>query len=101
MNARNERKDALQRATTIKNEEADIATVSRYLDEYFNEDELGDLTFGLNVKYENLPGDTKSWKARELVDYMRRHGRLYELIETCREKRPHVPWPFLVDMIED
>lgn len=102
MKARNERREELSRAAAVKQEETEIALVSRYIDEFFNENELGNLAFDMGVKYENLPGVAKDRKGRELVDYMRRHGRLYALVEMCREKRPHVPWPFVsVDIAED
>ena len=42
-------------------------------------DELQQLCFNLAVEYENLPGQTKSAKTRELAQYMGRHGRLDEL----------------------
>jgi len=40
---------------------------------------LRQLCFDLGVKYEDLPGQTKSAKARELVQFMGRHRRLDEL----------------------
>lgn len=85
----------------MKQEETEIALVGRYLDDYFSDNELHNLAVELGIEYENLPASTKDGKAREMVGYMRRHGRLYDLVETCREKRPHVPWPFLVDVVDD
>ena len=41
--------------------------------------ELRDLCFRLEIDYENLPGETKADKARELIAYCERHGRLPEL----------------------
>lgn len=84
--------------TIVKQEEADIALVGIYLDEHFNDNELVNLAYDLGASYENLPGDTKGRKARELVGYMRRRGRMQSLVERCREERPHVPWPFIVDV---
>jgi internalin A len=41
--------------------------------------ELQQLCFELNIDYENLPGQTKSAKTRELVQFMGRRNRLDEL----------------------
>ena len=56
---------------------------------YFNDSELRDLCFNLSIDYENLGGDAKPGKARELVAYCQRHNRLAELEATCRRLRPH------------
>ena len=48
----------------------------------FNLDELKQLCFDLDVEYDNLPGETKSAKTRELVQLMGRHTRL-EALEAC------------------
>lgn len=66
--------------------------LSDQITEYFNAEELADLCFRLGIQYDNLAGETNSAKARELTDYCRRHGRLENLLETCRLLRPHVLW---------
>lgn len=66
--------------------------LSDQINDYFNAEELADLCFRLGIEYENLPGGTKSARARELADYCRRHGRVDDLIATCRQLRPHVLW---------
>ncbi|MCP4424570.1 MAG: hypothetical protein GY803_08775, partial [Chloroflexi bacterium] len=48
-------------------------------------DELHDFCHELDVEYENLPGQTKSAKTRELVHHMGRHGRLDELERVMRQ----------------
>lgn len=63
------------------------------IDEYYNLEELRSLCFKLQVDYDNIGGEGKRGKARELVDYMRRYGRTEELIETIKEERPNLPWP--------
>ena len=45
----------------------------------FNLEEIAQLFFDLNVEYEDLPGQTKTAKSRDLVQLMGRHGRLDEL----------------------
>lgn len=47
--------------------------------------ELQKLCFELDdIEYENLPGQTKSAKTRELVQHMSRHNRLDELESNMR-----------------
>ncbi len=65
------------------------------LDEHFAEDELRTLVFNLHYDYDNIPGETKSGKARELVLLMDRENRLKMLVSECRRKRPSVSWPTL------
>ncbi len=54
----------------------------------YNLDGLRQLCFDLNVDYEDLSGQTKSAKTRELVQLMGRNGRLDELEETLKQQRP-------------
>ena len=44
----------------------------------------------LGVGYEN-PGEGLEAKARELISYLNRHGRLLELIIYCTSTRPNYP----------
>ena len=69
------------------------------LDDHFNDGELRDLCFECNVDPENLPGTTKSDRARELLMYMRRHGRLTQLVAKARVLRPQVSWPTIPESI--
>jgi hypothetical protein len=62
------------------------------LDTHFSSSDIRDLCFLLSVDYENLPGNTKRDKARELILHMVRRGRDYELWKACRELRPNGPW---------
>ena len=44
----------------------------------------------LDIRYDSLGGEnTIEAKARELVDYCRRHGRMPDLHRACAEQRPH------------
>ena len=62
------------------------------LEEHFNVEELKTLCFDLKIDYENLPGQGKASKARELVDYLKRRRRMADLIEVGRATRPEIPW---------
>ncbi|MGZ7246537.1 hypothetical protein ACXWO4_10800, partial [Streptococcus pyogenes] len=37
-------------------------------------------------------GQGKADKARELIAYVRRYGRVNELVTLCRHLRPHADW---------
>jgi hypothetical protein len=68
------------------------AKLRRILLSSFNESELRDLCFDLRVDYDNLPGQSKADKARELVAYFDRRGRIAELIKVCYQLRPNASW---------
>jgi hypothetical protein len=58
----------------------------------FNTGELRTLCFDLGVDYEDLPGESKADKARELVSYCERRDCLDKLVQIGRQLRPDVPW---------
>lgn len=55
---------------------------------YFNLDQLRTLCFDVGVDFDDLAGEGKSGKARELVVFLDRHGRLHDLNNRCAELRP-------------
>lgn len=60
------------------------------ISEGYNDSELRDLCFILEIDYEDLAGETKSAKARELVLKMKRIGQLSRLVEQLMAERPHL-----------
>jgi hypothetical protein len=60
----------------------------RLLTVHFDEEELRTLCFHLGVDYNDLGGEGKTGKARELVLYLERQGRLEELEEYLNERFP-------------
>lgn len=54
----------------------------------FDREELDDLAFQLGIGVEELTGETRSKRARSLVDYCRRHSLSNELIALARKLRP-------------
>jgi tetratricopeptide (TPR) repeat protein len=70
-----------------------LTQLREILTDHFNKGELRELCVDLGVDYESLPGGGKANKARELVDYLKRHERLAELIEIGRRQRPSLHWP--------
>jgi len=69
----------------------DRARLRQNLMSYFSRDELQALCFDLGVDYENFP-ETKRCIAMGLVEYLERCGRISELMEVCRRRRPNAPW---------
>ncbi len=69
-----------------------MAKLRDQLAEYFNSSELHNLCFDLGIKHERIAGDTIDDKARELVAYCLRHGKFSELVNRCKELRPHLDW---------
>lgn len=67
-------------------------TLRDLLVEGFNSEELDDLAFELNVEVDELPPGLSA-KARELVTYLSRRGRLSDLITAAANLRPNLPWP--------
>ena len=62
------------------------------LERTFSLEELATLCFDLGLDFESLPGSDKAGKARELVTYLERRGRIPDLIAVCRARRPNVAW---------
>jgi hypothetical protein len=69
-----------------------LAQLRKEITKSFTKGELNTLCFDLNIEYEDLSGDRLEDKARELVQYCRRRGRLLALVQYCREVRPHIGW---------
>lgn len=74
----------------------DAAGLRRLLVDSFNDGELRDLCFDLGIDYDDLPGQAKSDKARELVAYANRRARSADLLAACRHERPHAEWDSLM-----
>ncbi|MCB8945303.1 MAG: hypothetical protein H6658_16270 [Ardenticatenaceae bacterium] len=68
-----------------------LAILRRNIEEYFNLEELQDLTFEIGIRYENIAGDTLRAKTRELVIYCDRNSLIELLLTTLERERPSVP----------
>lgn len=73
----------------------DSSQLRPFMAKYFNKSELRNVCVDLHVDYENLLGEGKGDKARELVLYLERRGRLDELIKICVQRRPKIFLPLL------
>jgi hypothetical protein len=58
----------------------------------FNKEELHTLCFYLTINYEDLGGDTKEGKTRELILYLDRRQQLPQLIAAGKRLRPKIDW---------
>lgn len=62
------------------------------LSEHFSLEDLRTVCFHLVVDWDDLGGEGKEGKARELILRLERYQRLGELVIACQEKRPKVNW---------
>ena len=67
-----------------------LARLRRTLVERLDEGDLRDLCFDLGTDYNDLPGETRADRARELILYFMRRNRLPKLIRTIEENRPDI-----------
>jgi hypothetical protein len=58
----------------------------------FNQSELRDLSFKLNINYEMLNGDNLQDKVSELILHLVRQDRLEELVAALTAVRPNEQW---------
>lgn len=70
-----------------------VVELHTLLVKHFNLSELETLCLYVRVDYDNLGGNEKSGKARELLLYLERHGRLNELRDAVLKQKPQFPWP--------
>ena len=69
-----------------------LAALRDLLVKHFNLEELRTLCADLGVDYDNLGGEGKTARARELVAYLDRRGRLPQLMRVGAASRPDVQW---------
>ncbi|MBX3058532.1 MAG: hypothetical protein KF770_18875 [Anaerolineae bacterium] len=62
------------------------------IEKHFDLAEIKTLCFDLDIKYQNLSGDTLTEKVIELVKYCERHGRMSDLLLALQQARPKVSW---------
>lgn len=67
-----------------------LAALRRILDIRFSEGELQSLCFDLGVSYDDLSGESKSDKARELVGFCHRRDKVQDLVDVLTHNRPDI-----------
>ena len=64
------------------------STLVKALEDEFSLEEIRDLCFDMGLDPDNIPGNTKASKARELIMYCERRGTVRQLGEAIRRARP-------------
>jgi hypothetical protein len=70
----------------------ELVKLKDQIKDHFNQNDLKELCFNLGLDFEDLPGETRKDKARELVIYCQQHGLLMSLVNQCQKLRPHLSW---------
>ncbi len=68
---------------------AKVVQLSKIINGVYDDEEFRHLCFEINVKYDDLRGETLRGKVEALVLVLDRAGRLDELWEKIRQDRPH------------
>lgn len=58
----------------------------------FDDEELRTLCFDLGLQYDNLRGEGKAAKVRELITRLERTKHMDELLALVQSRRPEIPW---------
>ena len=67
-----------------------LTRLHQFIVDHYDLEELRTLCFQLGVEYDDLRGEGRSGKARELVRLMSRHGRLETLLTSLERERPEL-----------
>jgi len=73
-----------------------LSQLHRFIVDHYNLDEFRTLCFDLEVTYDDLPGETLSGKARELILHLRRKDQLERLLDSLQQSHPE-PFNFSTD----
>ena len=58
------------------------------IDQMFNLTEIEEICFHLGIDHENIEGETKTGRIKNLILYLDRRGRLDDLESICKQLRP-------------
>jgi hypothetical protein len=87
----------LQTDTAISDQETqnlhNRTTLRALMTSVFDVSDLKNICFDLGIDYENLEGNKKDDKIRELIKHCERSRVLENLVSRCQEKRPNSIWP--------
>ncbi|MBK8905338.1 MAG: hypothetical protein IPM53_29415 [Anaerolineaceae bacterium] len=79
---------------------AELVELRQNLNEAFNTTDLRNLCWDLGIDYENLSGENKLDKTRELLDYLDNRSRIADLLVILQKERPKIGWPSLAPVNE-
>ena len=71
------------------------------INQSFNLDEIKTLCFDLGVDYDDIPGEAKEGKIRELISYFGRRQELDRLLAKLQELRPRIFENITLDFLEE
>lgn len=72
----------------LKQQPPSEGAIVNVLTERFSKSDLDDLAIQLGIDPENIKGDNKAARARELTVYLKHRDRLSELVDAIRKMRP-------------
>lgn len=75
--------------------ESVLVQVYGLVTKHFSTEEIDDLAFTSGIPTDAFGGESKPSRARELVEYAVRHGKLSELVKQARRQRPLIEWPYV------
>jgi len=81
-----------QGGDSISRSKSDLRRLHQILSTRFDDEDLRTLCLYLDVDFDNLRGEGKRGKARELLVYLAHRDRLYELVEAGLQLRPDISW---------
>ena len=73
-----------------------LTNLRKILASRLSQGELETLCFDLGIDFDDLPGETKSDKARELIEYIDNRDQISRLIEVLKLQRPDIPWDSVI-----
>jgi hypothetical protein len=76
----------------VYSSDVDLIYVQKRLSDGFSIDDLKLLCFMLEIKHEDIAGETLTAKTRELVIYCHRKGLLPQLLEKSKELNSSIDW---------
>lgn len=69
-----------------------LSDLHKLINKYFSLEEVRDLCFKLGIDFDNVAGENKSARIRELILQMARRDELQRLIDLLRVERSNVAW---------
>lgn len=70
-----------------------LVQIRELIHRYFNLEEFRTLCADLGIDYDDLGGEGREARMRELVALCDRTGRVEHLLALCSQRRPHAHWP--------
>jgi hypothetical protein len=79
------------------NQKINVNKLYQLVTQHFSQEEVKGLCFALDIDHEIIPPIGKFHYTRELINLIKRHNRLTEFLQKCREERPSVEWEVVLE----